>query len=117
MELLTTSVMRTPHGTSEESIVILEKVEDTQLRVETVHSVKGCTFEAVLFLSTHDARGKGGYWENWLLEGEETMRIGYVACTRPKHLLCWGVAKLSPEQREKVEGVGLINSTNILTEC
>lgn len=113
VELLTTSAVRTPNGTSEEAIAILEKVEDAQLRVETVHSVKGCTFEAILFMSTHDARGKAGYWENWLLEDEESMRIGYVACTRPKHLLCWGVAKLSSEQREKIEGVGLINSTNI----
>ena len=117
VEPLTTSILRTPHGTAENPIVILNEEEDTKLRIETVHSVKGCTFEAVLFMSTHDARGKGGYWENWLLEGEETMRIGYVACTRPKHLLCWGVAKLSPEQREKIESVGLINSTNILTEC
>ena len=117
VEPLTTSIIRTPHGTAESPIAILNEVEDAQLRVETVHSVKGCTFEAVLFISTHDARGKGGYWENWLLEGEETMRIGYVACTRPKHLLCWGVAELSPEQREKIEDVGLINSTKILTEC
>jgi len=109
VELLTTSVIRTPHGTAEEPIVIFGKVEDIQLRVETVHSVKGCTFDAVLFMSTHDARGKTGYWENWLLEGEESMRIAYIACTRPKHLLCWGVPVLTAEGRIKIESIGFVN--------
>lgn len=109
VEFLTTSVIRTPKKTATEPILILGEVEDTHLRVETVHSVKGCTFEAVLFMSTQDARGKGGYWENWLLEDKETMRIGYVACTRPKHLLCWGVPQLSRDKREIIEGIGFVN--------
>lgn len=114
VEPLTTSDIRTPHRTAEEPIIILGEAEDTQLRVETVHSVKGCTFEAILFMSTHDARGKGGYWENWLLEGEESMRIGYVACSRPKHLLCWGVPRLTDEGRTKIENIGFNNASNMV---
>lgn len=113
IEQLDVAIIRTPPKTSQEQITILSEVEDTHLRIETVHSVKGCTFDAVLFVSTHDARGRGGYWENWLLAEEESMRIGYVACTRPKYFLCWGVPKLTCDKREKIEGIGFINDANI----
>lgn len=82
--------------------------EEEQLRVETIHSVKGGTFDAVLLLSSLDARGKTGFWENWLKSSEESGRIGYVGSTRPRYLLCWGVSNLSDDQRQKLEGMGFI---------
>ena len=82
--------------------------EEKQLRVETIHSVKGGTFDAVLLLSSPDGRGKTGFWENWLKSDEESGRIGYVASTRPRYLLCWGVSNLMDDQRQKLEGIGCI---------
>ena len=82
--------------------------EKEQLHVETIHSIKENTFDTVLLLSSPDARGKTGFWETWLKFDEESGRIGYVAITRPRYLLCWGVSNLSDAQRKKLEGLGLI---------
>ena len=62
----------------------------------------------MLVLSTKDARGKTGYWQKWLECGDETGRIGYVASTRPRFLLCWGVSKLTEEQRTIIEKIGFV---------
>lgn len=68
-------------------------------QVETIHSVKGCSYSAVLLVSSPNASGKTGYWENWINDKLETTRMAYVASTRPKHLLCWALPKLTDEQR------------------
>lgn len=99
---------RTPSGTAKQPIYQARLTEEKQLRVETIHSVKGGTFDAVLLLSSPDGRGKTGFWENWLKSDEESGRIGYVASTRPRYLLCWGVSNLMDDQRQKLEGIGCI---------
>lgn len=100
--------IRAPKGTAAQTIYQMKLTEEEQLRVETIHSVKGGTFDAVLLLSSLDARGKTGFWENWLKSSEESGRIGYVGSTRPRYLLCWGVSNLSDDQRQKLEGMGFI---------
>ena len=52
--------IRTPKGTAKLPIYPVKLTEDEQLRVETIHSVKGGTFDAVLLLSSPDGRGKTG---------------------------------------------------------
>ncbi len=104
--------IRTPKGTAKQPIVRVVLPEEEQLRVETIHSVKGGTFDAVLLLSSPDARGKTGFWENWLKSDDESGRIGYVASTRPRYLLCWGVGNLSDDQRRKLEELGLTKLNN-----
>lgn len=99
---------RAPKGTAKQPICQASLTEEKQLRVETIHSVKGGTFDAVLLLSSPDGRGKTGFWENWLKSDEESGRIGYVASTRPRYLLCWGVSNLADDQRQKLEGIGCI---------
>ena len=101
--------IRTPKGTAKLPIYPVKLTEDEQLRVETIHSVKGGTFDAVLLLSSPDGRGKTGFWESWLNPEEESGRIGYVASTRPRYLLCWGVKRLTDVQRRELEKLGLIN--------
>ncbi|WP_407429594.1 hypothetical protein, partial [Treponema sp.] len=71
-----------------------------------IHAVKGCSYEAVLLVSTPTALGKAGYWENWINDKQEATRMAYVACTRPKHLLCWAVPKLDDEKRNVIEELG-----------
>ncbi len=109
------SVMRTPPKTSKENIAVLDKISYSKIRIETVHAVKGSTFDAVLFLSTKNAQGKSGYWENWLIPDTETMRIGYVACTRPRYFCCWGIHTLTDEQKETIEKIGLTDVASILS--
>lgn len=104
--------IRTPKRTAKLPIYPVKLAEDEQLRVETIHSVKGVTFDAVLLLSSPDGRGKTGFWESWLKSDEESGRIGYVASTRPRYLLCWGVSNLSDDQRGKLEELGLIKLDN-----
>lgn len=107
-QILPKITIRTPKGTAKQEINQIKLEEKEQLRVETIHSVKGSTFDAVLLLSSPDARGKTGFWENWLKFDDESGRIGYVAITRPRYLLCWGVSNLSDDQRRKLEELGLI---------
>ena len=107
-KILPEMTIRTPKGTAKQPICQAKLAEEEQLRVETIHSVKGSTFDAVLLLSSPDARGKTGFWENWLKSNEESGRIGYVASTRPRYLLCWGVSNLAPEQRHQLEGMGFV---------
>ena len=101
--------IRTPKGTAKLPIYPVKLTEEEQLRVETIHSVKGDTFDAVLLLSSPDGRGKTGFWESWLNSEDESGRIGYVASTRPRYLLCWGVKRLTDVQRRELEKLGLIN--------
>ena len=99
-------VIRTPNGTAKQKINQVKWTQKEQLRVETIHSVKGDTFDAVLLLSSPDARGKTGFGENWLKPNEESGRIGYVANTRPRYLLCWGVGSLTSVQRQTLKELG-----------
>lgn len=99
--------IKAPKGTAGQRIKKITIDDTDNLKVETIHAVKGGTFDAVLLMSSQDARGKTGYWENWLNLDDEASRIGYVACTRPRFLLCWGVSSLTDEQRHKLEGLGL----------
>lgn len=107
----TAPFIRAPKGTAFSKVAILSFEEKERIRVETIHSVKGTAFDAVLLLSASDARGKTGYWENWLKTEDEASRIGYVACTRPRFLLCWGVHGLTYNQREIIEKIGLTKYT------
>ena len=104
--------IKSPKGTARQKIDIVNAKEESQLRIETIHAVKGVTYDAVLLLSTPNGHGKTGYWENWLNPTDEAGRIGYVASTRPRYLLCWGVRELSSEQRKRLEGIGFTRFNN-----
>lgn len=101
------SFIRAVCNTGSEAIGLMNQIDPTELKVETIHAVKGRTFDAVLLMSSADARGKTGYWESWLIPDAEAARIAYVACSRPRTLLCWGVYILTSSQREKLERLGL----------
>ena len=104
---LTTISIRTPPGSASQIIDRIDVKKEVPLRIDTIHSVKGSTFDAVLLLSTPDGKGKTGYWENWLNTADEAARIAYVVCTRPRLLLVWGISTLSSDdQRNKLEALG-----------
>lgn len=101
------NIFRTPPGTSSMPIQIISGNECAALQIDTIHSVKGCSYDAVLLISSPDGRGKTGYWEKWIDDKDETTRFGYVASTRSKYLLVWAVPNLTDEQRTKIENIGL----------
>lgn len=98
--------IKSPQGTANQQVQKLYSTNNKSIKIETVHSAKGRTYDAVLLLSTKNATGKTGYWENWINMKDEAARIAYVASTRPRFLLCWGVCSLSAEKREKIERIG-----------
>lgn len=82
----------------------------SMLRVTTIHQAKGETFDAVLLVSAPARNSEGGHWSQWIghTSGhDEYVRFGYVACSRPKKLLVWAVPKISRQEAETLEELGL----------
>lgn len=77
----------------------------TDIPIMTIHGSKGCTFDTTLVISSTNAKSEGGHWKAHWLEGDgEHKRIGYVASTRAKYLLVWGVPTLKEKDRELLKG-------------
>lgn len=94
-------------------VVINDFVEKcvTDLPIMTIHGSKGCTYDTTLVISSKTAQSEGGHWKTHWIEGTgEDKRIGYVASTRAKYLLVWGVPKLKNDDRKLLESYGFINS-------
>ncbi len=96
----------------------VEGVEFNDIRITTIHQVKGETHDATLLVSSPDRRGgKGGHWSEWLdTSGDdgEYARFAYVASSRPKYLLAWAVPESSDEEIARLQslGFGLIDIEN-----
>lgn len=88
-------------------VLSIKPVTSKTLRVDTVHSAKGESLDAVLYITTKahlDAMLAG--------IGSEDGRIGYVAVTRPRDLLWVAVPQaILPSYRTKLESVGLLRGT------
>ncbi len=83
--------------------------------IMTIHKSKGCTFDSTLVISSKNAKSIGGHWkEHWLNGSGESKRIGYVASTRARHLLVWGVPKLKRSDRDLIESYGFTNVEKLL---
>lgn len=81
---------------------------ENQLRITTIHKVKGETLDAALVVSSPTNKG-GGYWLRWLANPEvEEARFAYVASSRPRHLLVWALPEqsINDERRERLEELG-----------
>lgn len=78
------------------------------IRITTIHSVKGETLDATMLVSSLDRRGStDGHWEQWIGDAStEAARLAYVASSRPRHLLVWAVPKLKEAQKEKLTELG-----------
>lgn len=106
-------------STGNGKVVIGELVENAinSIPIMTIHGSKGCTFDTTLVISKEDAYSKGGHWKTHWLNGEgETKRIGYVASTRARHLLVWGVPKLTKEDINLLESYGFNDAEKLLKE-
>lgn len=98
--------------------VVIKEFEEgvsNTIPVMTIHSSKGCTFDTTLVISSMDAHSIGGHWKNhWINGSGEAKRMGYVASTRAKELLVWGVPKLSREDKELLESYGFVDAEKLL---
>lgn len=106
-------------STGNGKVIIGELAENVKnnISIMTIHGSKGCTFDTTLVISNEDAHSKGGHWKKHWLNGEgEAKRIGYVASTRARHLLVWGVSKLSKGDKRLLESYGFINAEELLKE-
>ena len=102
------SKLKAPSGTANKLVDTLNTASNTEINIKTVHSAKGETYDAVLYVSGKNGTYKESYWKNWLDNETEPNRIAYVACTRPRQLLCWALPKLSEEDRKTIGDLGMI---------
>ena len=85
---------------------VVDRSRTVDIRLGSIHSVKGQTHLATLLLSTYWHGHSSGYMMDWLV-GErvnggatgvrnlQRLRQSYVAMTRPSHLLCVAVPRSS----------------------
>jgi len=73
--------------------------------VNTIHSAKGTTVDAVLLFLSKDSQGQNISLDDFLLKTQEGMteaqRLLYVACSRAKHFLALAVPATIPESKIK----------------
>lgn len=97
-----------------ESTVNVYKDNGIEIKVDTVHSVKGETHVATLYMETfyHTGHESKHLWNQFLGEKYETtqsdsikkeaLKIAYVAMSRPRYLLCIAIHKSHFKDSEKI---------------
>ena len=104
-------------GNGKKCIGTLAESEKISIPIMTIHASKGCTYDSTLVISSADGSSKGGHWKKHWLNGKgESKRIGYVGSTRARHLLVWGVPKLTKEDRTLLESYGFVDVQNLLQD-
>lgn len=99
--------IRAPQNTANLPIADINDAKTAKIAVKTIHSAKGESYDAVLFLSDVKKRGRNAdYFCNWLNDSGEERRCAYVAVTRPRYLLCLGLPTLDDGQRKQIEDFG-----------
>lgn len=89
----------------------------TDIPIVTIHRSKGCTYDTTLVISSENAKSEGGHWKAHWIEGDgEEKRIGYVASTRAKYLLVWGVPILEDGDRKILENYGFVSIEEIIND-
>lgn len=99
-------------GTDQNSALNVYKGNNVEIKVDTVHSVKGETHVATLYMETFYRTGheSENLWEQF--KGEifkprkgdaiikEALKIAYVAMSRPRYLLCVAIDKRHFQQED-----------------
>nr|WP_285962569.1 ATP-dependent helicase [Pseudomonas tohonis] len=89
-----------------EQLLQLGQQPISNYRVATIHQVKGESHDATVLLSSLRT-GFQGHWKDWLQDPlSEAARFAYVASSRPRHLLIWGVKALKPDERDRIAELG-----------
>lgn len=96
------------------------KDKETNLRITTIHSVKGKTLDGLMLVSARSKQGTiDGYWTQWIENPKsEAARLAYVASSRPKHLLVWAIPSTSNKNElKKISGLGFEIISVRTTNC
>jgi len=86
-----------------------KREEVDNLRITTIHSVKGETLDAILLVSAPSKQGTpDGHWTQWLEDStKEAARLAYVASSRPKHLLAWAIpTPINEPAKKRISDIG-----------
>ncbi|ENU93543.1 hypothetical protein F971_00801 [Acinetobacter vivianii] len=84
-----------------------DTVSNISFRKSTIHGVKGETHEATMLISNPTRNGDGTHWSHWIRDKtSEAARFAYVASSRPKHILVWGVKKLKSSEKTELKSLG-----------
>jgi len=76
---------------------------NASIRIDTVHGVKGETFDAAMYVATTDhVKPLLKRLEDGDISKNELVNIGYVAMTRPKHLLWLGAPQKELDKNKQV---------------
>lgn len=93
--------------------IVLETFENTHdtsipCEVETIHSCKGMSLDAVLFMSAYKQsrdQDSGSHWLDWFASDSNSIsegnRLAYVAFSRARHLLVLGIPNPPSSQLNK----------------
>ncbi|HBX7778059.1 TPA: ATP-dependent helicase [Klebsiella pneumoniae] len=86
----------------------IEKVNTENYKFATIHSVKGETHDVTILLSSSSNTGKtGSHWKQWINNpNSEAARFAYVASSRPRYKLIWGVRKLKNNEIATLKKLG-----------
>ncbi len=82
------------------------------IRITTIHDIKGETLDSAMIVSSLDGHSQGGYWKHWFNDTanndleNEYKRYGYVAFSRAKHLLILATPQLNRIDKEYFENIG-----------
>jgi len=89
-----------------ETLMLVTKQENENVKLATIHKVKGETYDATMLVSGARS-GKESHWKDWIKNPDsEAARLAYVACSRPKHLLVLAIKKTTNEERKTLESRG-----------
>ena len=100
------------HGREQDSVLNVYKSNDVEIKIDTVHSVKGETHVATLYMETYYRTGyeSKNLWEQFKGETfkprkgdsviQEALRIAYVAMSRPRYLLCVAIDRKHFKQQD-----------------
>lgn len=84
-------------------ITVHSSLLDSSLRIDTVHGVKGETFDATLYVVTKEyLKPLLNKFEGKHNAKDELVKIGYVALSRPKHLLWLAVPKQTTNKDKSI---------------
>jgi len=93
-----------------DDIPIIE--QQNNIRITTIHDIKGETLDSAMIVSSKDGHSQGGFWKHWFnsnANSEEKIeweRYGYVAFSRAKHLLVLATPKLDEEDKDYFRSIG-----------
>ncbi|MFX1521561.1 MAG: UvrD-helicase domain-containing protein [Promethearchaeota archaeon] len=87
-----------------------QATKKSKIQINTIHSVKGQTFDSIMLVSAPSSKGtEEGYWSQWLQDRtSEAARLAYVASSRPKHLLIWAVPNMNDGNLAQLTELGFI---------